>query len=53
MKRRYGITPQPVGERLERFAAPRRIGYLLALCAAAAWPLIVVLVAHDVWRMWK
>ena len=35
MKRRYGITPQPVGERLERFAAPRRLAYLAQLILAA------------------
>ena len=35
MKRRYEVQPVAVGERLERFAAPRRLAYLAQLILAA------------------
>ncbi|MHB8388064.1 MAG: hypothetical protein ACYDBH_00620 [Acidobacteriaceae bacterium] len=34
MTRKFGIAPLEVGERLERFAAPRRLAYLAALILA-------------------
>ncbi|MHB8413885.1 MAG: hypothetical protein ACYDB1_00625 [Acidiferrobacteraceae bacterium] len=45
MIRQFGITPVTMGERLERFAAPRRIAWLLTLvlaCAAGVWFAMVV-----------
>jgi len=51
MKRRYEVQPVAVGERLERFAAPRRLAYLAQLILAAMVGVGFFELLHALWRL--
>ncbi|MHB8392684.1 MAG: hypothetical protein ACYDBH_24410 [Acidobacteriaceae bacterium] len=51
MIRKFGIAPLEIGEHLERFAAPRRLGYLVALILACFAGAGLGLLAFDALKL--